>query len=272
MKSILASMALALAVPASLSAQTISNYQYVVSSQSPTAYFKLDSSLQSAVNGSVVLEAFAGGYATDAYRNVTNCWYFVDQNTSYLRNLTDSLINGGGTANSNAIAKGSITFLFRMLSGPNIGGQRFLFDATTTGGMGTTNHNALALYLENDTSTNDANGVKLRFGDSTTTLLLSNNIVRGAWYYFALTYDEARFPNKANWLSSVESASTPGAENTKRCPEKLVSLSIRNRKLIVPTPLADVSVVGPPPAIKSLAMESESLVSEKEYAELALPK
>ena len=65
--------------------------------------------------------------------------------------------------------------------------------------MGTTNHNALALFFENDTSTNDPFGLKLRFGDSTTTILQASNIVPNVWYYFALTYDEARVPNKASW-------------------------------------------------------------------------
>src|SRR5436190_23831643 len=75
--------------------QNISNYEFTVSSQSPTAYFKLDGSLTNTVNGSVVLEPFAGGYASDVYRTTSNCWYFVDQNTAFLRNLTDPLISGG---------------------------------------------------------------------------------------------------------------------------------------------------------------------------------
>lgn len=202
MKKLLARFALSvgLAIPASLPAQTLSNYQYVVSGQSPTAYFKLDGTLTNAVNDEVVLESFSGGYAFDVYRNTSNCWFFVEQfNTAYLQYLTDSLINGGGTSNVNANAKGSITFLFRMLSGPNIGGQRFLFDATTTAGMGTSNHNALSLFLENDTSTNNPNSLKLRFGDVTTTIMQATNRIASGWYYFALTYDEARVPNKAIW-------------------------------------------------------------------------
>ncbi len=190
--------AMSIAAPIA-SAQSISNYQFTVGSQNPTAYFKLDGSLASSVNPNVVLEPFAGGYASDVFRKASNCWFFVDQNTAFLRNLTDSLINGGGSANSNATAKGSVSFLFRSLSGPNIGGQRFLFDATSTAGMTTTNHNAFSLFFENDTSTNDPNSLKLRFGDSTTVLLTSNNIAPSTWYYFALTYDEARVPNKAIW-------------------------------------------------------------------------
>ncbi len=185
----------------SSSGQTISNYQFTVSSQNPSAYFKLDGSLASAVNGSVVLEPFAGGYASDAFRTASNCWFFIDQNTAYLRNLTDALISGGGAANSNAAAKGSVSFVFRALAGQNVGGQRFLFDATATAGMTTTNHNAFSVFFENDTATTDPDALKLRFGDSTTTLLTSNNVLYGSWYYFALTYDESRVPNKAIWYT-----------------------------------------------------------------------
>jgi hypothetical protein len=200
MKAFLSPVTIALSLLAApLYAQNISNYQFTVSSQNPTAYFKLDGSLASSVNPNVVLESFAGGYGSDVFRQTSNCWFFVDQNTAYLRNLSDSLISGGGPANSNATAKGSISFLFRSLSGANVGGQRFLFDATTTAGMTTTNHNAFSLFFENDTSTNAPNSLKLRFGDSTTVLLTSNNILPSTWYYFALTYDEARVPNKAIW-------------------------------------------------------------------------
>src|SRR6185503_10877111 len=178
MKAFLSPVTIALSLLAApLCAQNISNYQFTVSSQNPTAYFKLDGSLASSVNPNVVLESFAGGYALDVFRQTSNCWFFVDQNTAYLRNLSDSLISGGGPANSNATAKGSISFLFRSLSGQNVGGQRFLFDATTTAGMTTTNHNAFSLFFENDTSTNSPNSLKLRFGDSTTVLLTSNNIL-----------------------------------------------------------------------------------------------
>ena len=45
-------------------------------------------------------------------------------------------------SNVNASAKGSVSLLFRSLSGANIGGQRFVFDASTVN-VGTTNHNAL---------------------------------------------------------------------------------------------------------------------------------
>ncbi len=182
---------------ASASAQTLANYQATILSQSPSNYFKLDGSLESAVNGSVVLSSFAGGYGADVFGNASNAWFFANQSTAYLRYLSP-LLAGGGASNTTSTAKGTISFLFRSLSGPNIGGQRSLFDATTVP-VGTTNHNAFSLFFENDTATESPNALKLRFGDSTTTILEAANLLYSTWYYFAVTYDEARVPNKAIW-------------------------------------------------------------------------
>lgn len=198
MKTFFYTLLIATCVAAPLSAQTIANYQAEVMSQSPSNYFKLDGTLASTVNPGVVLESFAGGYASDAYRNATNCWFFVDQNTAYLRYVTTPLINGGGTSNTISTAKGSITFLFRALSGPNTTGGRTLFDASTVN-VGTTNHNGLALFFESPTASTDTNALRLRFGNSTTTIIPQTNVIYGAWYYFALTYDESRTNNKAIW-------------------------------------------------------------------------
>jgi hypothetical protein len=198
MKTMLRSLALTVALCViSGSAQTSANYQATVLSQNPTAYFKLDGSLESAINNSVVLESFAGGYVSDAYRNSSNAWAFNDQNTAYLRYFAP-ILNGGGVSNTTSTAKGSISFLFRALNGPNIGGQRALFDATTVN-VGTTNHNAFHLFFENETSLVSPNSLKMRFGNSTTVLLEASNIIYGAWYYCAVTYDEARTNNKAIW-------------------------------------------------------------------------
>jgi len=190
---------------ADASAQNLASYQAMVLSQNPSNYFKLDGSYQSTINSGIILETNGlivanGAFANDTYRNSASSHAFDSgQGNAYLRYITTPLINGGGTANSNATATGSISFLFRTLTGPNIGGQRWLFDATTTGGMGTSNHNAFALFFENDTDLVNTNSLKLRFGDTTTTILLASNVAYNTWYYFALTYDESRVPNKAIW-------------------------------------------------------------------------
>jgi hypothetical protein len=204
-------MKLAIALPvvvaslaANLFAQTLTNYQAVVTSQSPSNYFKLDGSLESAVNGSVVLlinDALTanGGFRGDVFHNPTNSYYFdAAQNNAWLRNTTDPLINGGGISNNAASAKGSISFVFRTLAGVNTTGERWLFDATSTA-TDTTNHNTLSLYFANATTTNSPNSLKLLFGDSTTVILPASNILHNTWYYFAVTYDEARETNSAVW-------------------------------------------------------------------------
>jgi Concanavalin A-like lectin/glucanases superfamily len=176
-----------------LSGQTLPQYQSTVSSQTPFAYFKLDNSLESAVNPSVVLEEYiapGGGFGGDVFRNPTNSYYYVNS-PDFLRNMFDNLISGGtGTAT------GSITFLFRTLDAATNTGQRYLFSA----GGNTATSNAFLLFFENDNVTNgDPNSLKLRFGDTTMPILDATNILPDTWYYFALTYSEARSPNKAIW-------------------------------------------------------------------------
>ena len=198
MKSTLSLLVIAIGLDLSLAAdQTSSNYQAVVSAQSPSSYFKLDGSLASAVDSDVALEAFgAGGFTFDAFRNPGMSYSYVNK-TDFLRNLTaTNLISGGGTSNTTSTASGSVTLLFRTLSTGEISGQRYLFSA----GSVTTEHNAFALFLESTNVANgDPNALKLRFGDSTTTVLPAESIVPSTWYYFAVTYLESRAPNKAVW-------------------------------------------------------------------------
>src|SRR6266568_1550479 len=197
MKKIHLSLLLAAACLASqVSAQTLSNYQFTVSSQGPTTYFKLDNSTASSVDPSVTLESFGvGGYLSDVYRNSTNAYFYVNS-TDFLRNLTTNLISGGGATNTSSTASGSITFLFRTLTAATNTGQRYLFYAGNT----TADGNALSLFFENDNVTNgNPNSLKLRFGDSTSVIMEASNILAGTWYYFGLTYLESRTPNKAIW-------------------------------------------------------------------------
>ena len=183
----------------SLSAQTLSNYQYVVSSQAPGTYFKLDNSLASSVDPGVVLEqnlATGGGFMFDVFGNPIRSYFFANQ-TDYLRTAGTNIISGGGASNTVSTATGSITLLFRTLDlGANTG-QRYVF----SGGGATEDHNALTLFLENDNIANgDPNSYKLRFGDNTITVLQASNVVADAWYYFALTYNESSANvNKAKW-------------------------------------------------------------------------
>lgn len=198
--------AIAASLIGQLPAQTLTDYQDEVLSQGPTDYFQLDGSFESAINSFVELSTNSfgehlGGFTYDAFGNPTNSYFFV-VNTDELANEVFPLISTSGTTNGAINAKGSITFLFRSLSGFNAGGERWLFDGRgLLSGAGTGNHNALGLFFErvDDPERTDPGALKLQFGDNTTVVLQTNDIRFGTWYYFALTYDEARVPNKAMW-------------------------------------------------------------------------
>lgn len=177
--------------------QTLSNYQAIVISQGPSSYFKLDGSLDSAVDSAVTLEVFgAGAFAYDMFRNAGSSYSYVNK-TDFLRNLTTpNLISGGGTSNTTSTASGTVSFLFRSLGGGEVTGQRYLFSA----GSVVANHNAFALFVESTNVVNgDPNALKLRFGNSTRTILPAASMAPSTWYYFAVTYVESRAPNKAIW-------------------------------------------------------------------------
>jgi hypothetical protein len=193
-----------------VSAQTLSSYQATVLGQSPSSYFTFDGGSLTSVVGSppVTLTAFPATVASqfnyDIFGNPTNAIYFT-ASTDAAYDTTHHLINGGGTAATNSTATGSITLLFRTIDpGPppsGAAGQHYIFSA----GYVTGTSNALSLLIENPTSS-DPLSLKLRFGDSSTTILQATNMVPDAWYYFALTYNEVATnsngspnTNKANW-------------------------------------------------------------------------
>jgi hypothetical protein len=188
------SLALVFCAVSMASAQTLSNYQHTVTNQGPTTYFTLDNSLVDSVTGTVSLTAVGlGGFTFDTYRNASKSYYY-SATTDALYNNSTVLINGGGTTNTTSTASGSITFLFRTLDPGANTGQRYLFSA----GYTTANGNAFALFIENNNVANgDPNSLKLRFGNTTTTILQATNIVPDTWYYVAITYLESRSPNKA---------------------------------------------------------------------------
>jgi hypothetical protein len=188
------SFLLSLVFATTLSAQTLSNYQFVVSSQAPSAYFKLDGSLADSVTPSQVFTPSGGFFSADAVRHPTNSYAFLGPADALT--LPIDIIPGGDSAtNAAAAGKGSISLLFRTLdSSPT--GQRFIFSQGTGA---SSNGIALALFLENNTTTNNPGDLKLRVGSTTTSILLSNAVVYDQWYYFAMTYDEARDSGEVLW-------------------------------------------------------------------------
>jgi hypothetical protein len=194
---------------------TLSNYQAVVKAQSPSFYYTFDSfALTNATSSSgqpvlSALGAVASQFTYDIFQNPTNCVYFsvANDGVSDSTESADHIISGGGMATNNSIAVGTITLLFRTPDpGPPSGattgpGAKCIFSA----GGSTGTSNALYLQIENPNATNNANDIRLAFGDRVTTILPGANVVWDAWYYFALTYNESTNvggsfnTNKATW-------------------------------------------------------------------------
>jgi len=181
---------------ATLSAQTLSNYQNVVTSQSPAAYFKLDGTLADSVTPSQQFTAtFFSYFGADAAHHLTNAYVF-NQSSDGLT-LSSDIIPGGDAVGTNdaAAAKGTISILFRALDAAPTG-QRFIFGQGTGA---TTNGNALGLFVESSSSTNGPGDLKLRVGNTTSSIMTSNQFANDQWYYFAMTYDEARDSGEVLW-------------------------------------------------------------------------
>jgi len=188
--------ALVLAFVGQVHAQTLPNYQAVVAGQSPMHYFKLDNSLVDSVGAasSFAAAGTGGGFTNDFSNNPHACRFFVNSGDA-LTNAAD-LISGGGPVGGNVAAtnRGTVTLLFRTLDATNNTGQRFIFSQGNT----TSNANAFGLFFENNTST-DPNSLKLRVGNLTTPILAAGDILPAAWYYFAVSYDEARNSGEVKW-------------------------------------------------------------------------
>ena len=189
-------LALVVCIPTLLCAATLSNYQYTVTSQNPSAYFKLDGTLTDSITPDQTLAQYGGYFGVDAARQTTNAYVFTFASDALA--LTTDIIPGGDPAGTNASANGvgSISLLFRTLDPLTNTGQRFVF---SQGAGATTDGNALGLFFENATSTNSPASLKLRVGGNTTSILASNQVVADAWYYFAMTYNETRDGGEVIW-------------------------------------------------------------------------
>ena len=169
-------------------------YQDVVTAHGPAYYFKLDDSLIESVSGSLSLSTNGptGAFTTNVLGNANAAYSFTSADDSLW--ITNDIISAGvSAANTTASGVGSLAFLFRMLSDTNTG-QRFLL------GQGTLSPTRLTAFLENTNPANgDPNSLKLRTGNTTTTVITNYDLVPNAWYYFAITFDETRNNDEVHW-------------------------------------------------------------------------
>ena len=247
------SLIVAIALGASLcaSAQGLADYQATVTNQNPSCYFTFDKGSLTNCLGSpaVTLTAFSpsfftGQFAEDIFNNSSNSMYIITSgDVVYDPNeAADKLISGGGSPTLGSTAKGSVTLLFKMTDPggvPSFTGSGslghnqlniFSFGGHTANVAGFPCTNAFKLFVENlTTSTNNAGSLKLQFGNSETVLLLSNNIIWDAWYYFAVTYDETSTiggqpnTNKANWYVGLLKGNGSLFSNTVTCDPSSVA-------------------------------------------------
>jgi hypothetical protein len=137
-----------------------------------------------------------GAFTYDAFGSSTNARLFVNGSDALV--ISNNIFSGGGVYDGNlGSGKGSISCLFRSLSGTNNSGQRFLF----TSGGATAVTNGFGVFIENYSSGTAAEfgSLKIRFGNSSKPILFATNIVFSDWYYFAMTYDESISTHQVNW-------------------------------------------------------------------------
>ncbi|HVU28684.1 MAG TPA: hypothetical protein VHG71_13250 [Verrucomicrobiae bacterium] len=198
-------------------AQTLTNYQAIVLAQNPSSYFTFDGgSLASIAGNPVTLSTFytaadpnGNQLQYDVFGNSNNAVYFTSSGDAVYdaNESADQLLAGGGPVGTNtSTASGTITFLFRSTDpGPppsGSPGQHYVF----YGGGDSGTSNQFNLFFESQANLSDPGSLKLNFGDTTTVIIRTNELVPDTWYYFALTYNETVTnvdgtpnTNKATW-------------------------------------------------------------------------
>ncbi len=186
----------ALLLARSVSGQTAAAYDAAVRGESPNFFFTLNNTLVDSVGGVVALSSATQVYTTDAWGNSTSAGRLRQSSVLDIMTNGADLFAGGGAAGGDpgAVGKGSLTFLFRTLTGAP-GGERWLFNQSLGGGAS----NQFTLFFAGSGAASDPGALKLRVGDVTNTILAAGNVAFSSWYYFGVTYDEARDAGEVRW-------------------------------------------------------------------------
>ena len=154
-------------------------YEGVISNQNPSAWFKLnDSNLVDTVGGAVLTNV-GGAWDVDVFAIGNGAFSFTASGHA----LTGTDVINGGTGND----QGSIGLLFRSIDGYSSNTPRYLFYQ-----VGGTSNEFGAFFEITNSGTADPGSLKLRIGGQKIPILQSNDLVFGAWYYLAITWDETR--------------------------------------------------------------------------------
>jgi hypothetical protein len=163
-------------------------YEGVISNQNPSAWFKLNDSsfTNSGANGGLALTNQGGAWDVDVFAIGNSAYSFLN-GTDRLMVTNDAI--GGGTGD--ATNRGSFTLLFKALT-RQATSKRYVLSQGLS--ISTNNGNAIAVYFDG-TDTNG--GLRVGVGPNEPVILQDSNIVRGAWYFLAVTCDETRTSNNA---------------------------------------------------------------------------
>jgi hypothetical protein len=168
-----------------------------INGQSPNAWFKLnDMTLDNTgidPGGQPLVRTGNDLWDTDVFDNGNSAFRFHDPGDRLTLTQSPDPIGGGGPGpNANAAGKGSITLLFRALDGVTAG-DRYLISQSDV----SPNRNALSIFFAN------GGGLMLRMGNTTipAPILSTAEITAypNAWYYLAVTWDEARDAGEVKW-------------------------------------------------------------------------
>jgi hypothetical protein len=156
-------------------------FEAVISNQIPSAWFKLNESSLADAQGGSSLTNGGGFWDVDGFASGSNAFAF---NVNTQRLVMGDVISGGSGTN-----QGSLSLLFRSLTGYPTSTPRYVFcqKGNTT--------NEFSMFFEGTNS--PAGAFKVQIAGQTNVLLLSNAVVFGTWYYLAMTWNESN--HLATW-------------------------------------------------------------------------
>ncbi len=155
-------------------------YETAISNQNPSAWFKLNDTNLADAQGGQSLTNGGGAWDPDAFAIGNSSFSFTNANDSDRLTVGDVISGGDGSS------KGSISLLFRSLSGLATT-RRYVFWQDDT-----SNSKRFGVFFEDDNGGIYPGNLCVQIGGQTNAILGSNAIVFGAWYHLAITWDETR--------------------------------------------------------------------------------
>jgi Alginate lyase/Concanavalin A-like lectin/glucanases superfamily len=158
-------------------------YEGILSNQSPSAWFKLNDTNLADAQGGPSLTIAGGAWDADAFAIGNSAFSF----TASSHGLTSGDVINGGTGTN----QGSMSLLFRSIEGFSSNTVRYVFYQNNDFG---------AFFEPTNTSSGSPGSLKVHVGGQTNAILLSNDLVFGAWYHLTMTWNETNdVAPEVNW-------------------------------------------------------------------------